>query len=166
MQKFKNICTFLYTSCGNVSILACLRCTWILYFSISSLHTSLKRICRSFFAYSSYSEYTWSMLYFKVVFIIASVMFLHLELLSAYSGILRLVTILEKKECKDWATSLLCEMILSFYVNVICSLDTILSERKGFTIFYCFVVAYLLFFKIPIAFLVCFSEKWNKIILL
>ena len=58
-------------------------------------------------------------------------MFSELESLSVYSGILRLVTMLEKKKFKDWATWLSSEMILSFSINVICSLDIILSEKKA-----------------------------------
>ena len=68
--------------------------------------------------------------YFKMVFIIGSVMFSELESLSVYSGILRLVTMLQKKKIKDWATWLSSKMILSFSINIICSLDIILSEKK------------------------------------
>ena len=41
----------------------------------------------------------------------------------------------EKKEFKVCATSLSSEIISLFSTNVICSLETILSERKGFTVF-------------------------------
>ena len=69
---------------------------------------------------------------------------------------------LKKKDFKDWARSLSSKMILSFYINVICSLDTILSQRTGFTVF----VTYLFFVKISIVFFFCFAEKWNTTILL
>ena len=47
------------------------------------------------------------------------------------SGILRFVTKFEKKEFKVCATLLSSEMISSFSTNVVYSLETILSVRKG-----------------------------------
>ena len=76
----------------------------------------------------------WS-LYFKINFIITSATFSKLELLSTQAGILRFVTMFEKKEFKVFATSLSYEIISLFSTNVICSLETILFERKGFTVF-------------------------------
>ena len=94
-----------------------------------------KTFLRPFFAYFSYSEYAWIIPIFKMIFIFGSVIFSEFYLLSVYSRILRLVTALEKEEFKDWATSLSSEIILSFCLNVICSLYTILSKRSGFTDF-------------------------------
>lgn len=68
--------------------------------------------------------------HFKIIFI-GSAIFSELELLSVYSRILRLVTMLEKKEFKNWATSLSSKMILLFYINLL----SVLSKRKGCTVF-------------------------------
>ena len=67
--------------------------------SISSLHTSENH--KGLVDLSLHSSPIVSLQYFKMILITGSVIFLELELLSLYSGILILVTILEKKSFKS-----------------------------------------------------------------
>ena len=75
-------------------------------------------------------------LYFKITIIIRLETFSNRELLwGLYPGILRFFTMFEKKEFSDSAILLSSEIISSFSTNKICSFETILSDRKGFTVF-------------------------------
>ena len=76
-------------------------------------------------------------LYLRMTFKTGSLMLITIGSKSLYSGILSLVTILEKKfkiqnmtvSCSVWATS-------PSSIKVILSVDIILSERDGFTVFH------------------------------
>ena len=103
MQKFcKYIYSFFDNSSGNVSILVCLRCVYKVKISlnISSFHIfENEKWLADFSLHTSpiLSMLGW-FLYLKIIFIIGSVIFSELELLSVYSGILRLVTVLENRD--------------------------------------------------------------------
>ena len=76
-------------------------------------------------------------LYLRMTFKTGSLMLITIGSKSLYSGILSLVTILEKKfkiqnmtvSCSVWTTS-------PSSIKVILSVDIILSERDGFTVFH------------------------------
>ena len=74
-------------------------------------------------------------LYFSTSLIIGSLISSEIGSLVTYSGILRLPTIFEKKISKTWTVFSSFETISFPFINFIFSLDVILSERKGLTVF-------------------------------
>ena len=75
----------------------------------------------------------WS-LYFRIDFKTGSLTSLEIGSDTRYSGILRLLIMVEKKVFKTLAVLLLVLMILSFSIKVIFSSDGVLSERKGLNV--------------------------------
>ena len=61
--------------------------------------------------------------------------FKHRIVVGLVSRNLRFFTMFEKKESSDSATSLSSDIISSFSTSKICSVETVLSEGKGFTVF-------------------------------
>ena len=100
-------------------------------------------------------------LYFKITIIIRLETFSNRELLwGLYPGILRFSRTIEKKEFSDSAILISPENISSFSTNKICSFETILSERKGFTVFQKVLLSLTCFsFKLLYFFFVFFSRE-------
>ena len=65
---------------------------------------------------------------------------------TGYSGILRLLMVVEKKVFKTLVVLVSVIMILHFSVKVIFSSDGVLSERKGLTVFQK-VLLFVIFFS-------------------
>ena len=70
------------------------------------------------------------------------------SLWGLYPRILRFFTMFEKKEFNDFTILLSSEIISSFSTDKICSFETILSERKGFTVFQKFLSSLTSFFHL------------------
>ena len=109
-------------------------CSYISLFS--TYENEKENFCDLLHASPIVSMLEW-FLYLRMSFKIGSLMLITIESKSLYSGILRLVTILEKKfkiqnmtvSCSVWITS-------PSSIKVILSVDIILSERDGFIIFH------------------------------
>ena len=69
--------------------------------------------------------------YFTMELITESLMLSEIRLQLAYSAILKLLTILEKKVFRICGVLMSLSMILSASINVSFSLDTILSDKNG-----------------------------------
>ena len=76
----------------------------------------------------------WS-LYFRIDFKTGSLISLEMGAGSEYSGILRLLMMVEKKAFKTLAVLLSFLMILSFSVKVVFSSDGVLYEKKSLAFF-------------------------------
>ena len=96
-------------------------------------------------------------LYFTINLIIGSLIS-EIGLLVTYSGILRLPTMFEKKVFKTSAVFSSFETILFSSIKIVFSLDVILSERKGLTVFSeRLVISKIFFLKVTIILCFCFS---------
>ena len=70
----------------------------------------------------------------KMSFKLRSLTLFEIGSYSVYSGILRLVTAMEKKVFKTWAVSCSVRTTSPLVIKMIVSVDTILSERNSFIV--------------------------------
>ena len=85
-------------------------------------------------------------LYLRIDFKTGSLISLEIGSGNGYSGILRLLMMVEKKVFKAFAVLVSVLMILSFSITVIFSSNGVLSNRKGLTVFQKFCCLWFSFY--------------------